>query len=205
MEKVSFQGGTMLCPVPAAMISCGKGEEKNIITIAWTGVINSDPPIAYVSVRKSRHSHGLIEQEKEFVINLPDQSLVKACDYCGVKSGRDIDKWQEMSLTPINGDEVACPMIAEAPLNLECRVIEQREYPTHDMFIAEIVKVHARKSLMNEAGRLCLDQAELVAYCHGGYYALASKPLGTFGYSVMKPKTKKKKDKERRARQRLKK
>mgnify|MGYP000854483950 CR=1 FL=1 len=205
MEKISFKGGAMLSPLPPAMVSCGRGEEKNILTIAWTGILNSDPPLTYISVRKSRHSHDIIEREGEFVINLPNEALAQQCDFCGVKSGRDVDKWEVLSLTPMAADEVGCPLIAETPVNLERRVIEKREYPTHDMFIAEIVRVHADASLMSGNGKIRLDKAGLLAYCHGEYFGLKSKPLGSFGYSVMKPKTKKKKDAQRRASQRVKK
>ncbi|MDD2217498.1 MAG: flavin reductase family protein [Eubacteriales bacterium] len=205
MKKVSFKGSAMLSPIPPIMVSCGKGGEKNIITIAWTGIINSDPPLTYISVRKSRHSHAIIEREREFIINLPNEAMASKCDYCGVKSGKDVNKWDETGLTPLPADEVGCPMIAEAPVNLECRVIEQKEYPTHDMFIAEIVKVHADASLEQENGKLRIDKAGLIAYCHGEYIPLKSKAVGTFGYSVMKPKTKKRKDAERRAMQRTKK
>lgn len=205
MKKVSFKGAAMLSPLPPAMISCGKGEEKNIITIAWTGIINSTPPLTYISVRKSRHSHAIIEKEGEFIINLPNEAIAAKCDYCGVKSGREIDKWKETGLTPLPAEEVGCPMIGEAPINLECRVTEQREYPTHDMFVAEIVRVHADAELMQENGKLRMDKAGLIAYCHGEYIPIRGRAVGTFGYSVMKPKTKKKKAAARRAMQRAKK
>ncbi len=204
MEKVSFKGGAMLSPLPPAMVSCGKGTDKNILTIAWTGIINSDPPLTYVSVRKSRHSHDIIAREGEFVINLPNEALAKQCDFCGVKSGRELDKWSEMSLTPMEADEVGCPLIEEAPVNLECRVVETREYPTHDMFIAEIVRVHVDANLLSGTGKIRLDKAGLLAYCHGEYFGMKSSPLGSFGFSVMKPKTKKRKDAQRRANQRAK-
>ena len=197
MAKKTLKPGTMLNPVPAVMVSCGEGEQANIITIGWTGIINSEPPITYVSVRKSRHSHQLISESGEYVINLTTEALVKATDYCGVKSGRDVNKWTEMGLTPVSGEAVSCPMIAESPVNLECKVIEVKEYPTHDMFIGEIVKVHADEKLFNEAGRLCLDEAGLISYSHGEYFALKREPLGKFGYSIMKPKTLKRYEKER--------
>lgn len=204
MEKVSFKGGAMLSPLPPAMVSCGKGAEKNILTIAWTGILNSDPPLTYVSVRKSRHSHAIITREGEFVINLPSETLARQCDFCGVKSGRELDKWAALSLTPLAAEEVGCPLIAEAPVNLECRVVEMREYPTHDMFIAEIVRVHVDASLLSGSGKIRLDKGRLLAYCHGEYFGIKSNPLGSFGYSVMKPKTKKKKDAQRRTNQRTK-
>ena len=189
--KKSFKPGALLSPVPAVMVSCGNGEEKNIITIGWTGIINSDPPITYISVRKSRHSHHLIEKTGEFVINLTTEKLAFAADYCGVKSGRDVDKFKEMRLTPESADIVKCPMIAQSPVNLECRVIEVKSDPTHDMFIAEIVAMHADDGIVNEKGKIDMSAAGLIAYVHGEYFGLKKAPLGRFGYSVMKPKTKK--------------
>ena len=189
--KKSFKPGTLLSPVPAVMVSCGDGEEKNIITIGWTGIINSDPPITYISVRKSRHCHHLIEKTGEFVINVTTEKLAFAADYCGVKSGRDVDKFKEMRLTPESADIVKCPMIAQSPVNLECRVIEVKSYPTHDMFIAEIVAMHADDEIVDEKGKIDMSAAGLIAYVHGEYFGLKKAPLGRFGYSVMKPKTKK--------------
>lgn len=191
MEKISLKPGTLLCPTPAVMVTCGQGEEQNIITIGWTGIINTQPPITYVSVRKSRHSHAIISKEKEFVINLTTEALAFATDYCGVKSGKDIDKFKEMKLTPVPAEIVSCPMIGESPVNLECKVIEVKEYPTHDMFIAEIVKIHVDKSVMDEDGRIALDKAGMLAYVHGEYFGIKKAPIGRFGFSVMKKKTKK--------------
>lgn len=196
MAKRTLKPGTMLNPVPAVMVSCGEGDDANIITIGWTGIINSEPPITYVSVRKSRHSHKLISESGEYVINLTTEKLVKETDFCGVKSGRDLDKWAEMKLTKVPGETVKCPMIGEAPVNLECKVIEVKEYPTHDMFIGEIVNVHADEKLFDEKGRLCLDKAGLISYSHGEYFGLKREPLGKFGYSIMKPKTRKRYEKE---------
>ena len=191
MAKRSLKPGTLLCPVPAVMVSCGSGEEKNIITIAWTGIINSDPPLTYVSVRKSRHSHHLIEESGEFVINATTEAMAFATDYCGVKSGRDVDKFKEMKLTPIPGEKVSCPMIAESPVNLECKVIEVHSYPTHDMFVGEIVAMHVDESVFDENGRMPIEELGLLTYAHGHYLGVKRKPIGRFGYSVMKPKTKK--------------
>lgn len=198
MSKTVFKPGTMLNPVPAVMVSCGDDTVNNIITIAWTGIINSDPPITYVSVRKSRYSHDIIERTGEFVINLTTEKLAFAADYCGVRSGRDVDKFKEMKLTAAKSREVGCPSIEESPVNIECRVIEMKEYPTHDMLIAEIVSVSVDDSLMDEKGKLCLDEAGLVAYNHGHYFALQKKEIGRFGYSVMKPKTRKRIEAEKR-------
>ena len=198
MPKTVFKPGTMLNPVPAVMVSCGDGKVSNIITIAWTWIINSDPPITYVSVRKSRFSHNIIEKTGEFVINLTTKKLAVAADYCGVRSGRDVDKFKEQKLTAAESRVVRCPSIEESPVNIECKVIEKKDYPTHDMFIAEIVSVSVDNDLMDENGRLCLDEAGLIAYNHGHYFALERRAIGRFGYSVMKPKTRKRIEAEKR-------
>ena len=195
-NKKSFKPGTLLSPVPAVMISCGNKEEKNIITIAWTGIINSEPPMTYISVRKSRHSHKLIAETKEFVINLTTEALTWSADYCGIKSGREIDKFEKMNLTPIPAEIVSCPMIAESPINLECKVVEMHEYPSHDMFVAEIVKVHVDENLVDENGKIDFAAAGLMAYVHGNYYGIKKNPIGRFGYSVMKPRTRKRLNKQ---------
>lgn len=199
MAKIAMKPGTMLNPVPVVMVSCGTGREANIITIAWTGIINTNPPMTYVSVQKSRHSHGLISKTGEFVINLTKEELAKATDFCGVKSGRDLDKAEKLGLTYTESSEVSCPMIAESPVNLECKVTEVKELGSHDMFMAEIVKVHADEALFDETGRLCLDRAGLLAYSHGEYFGLKKHPLGRFGYSIMKAKTRKRINREKAA------
>ena len=204
----------MLNPVPVVMVSCGEGgapdtdkhagqgARHNIITVAWTGIINSEPPMTYVSVRKSRYSHDIIMRTGEFVINLVNRDLTFATDFCGVRSGRDLDKFETCNLTPVASQVVSCPSIAESPVNIECRVTEVKELGSHDMFMAEIVSVSADDSLMDEKGALRLDKAGLVAYNHGHYYALQRSELGRFGYSVMKPKTRKRYNAEKRARTR---
>jgi flavin reductase (DIM6/NTAB) family NADH-FMN oxidoreductase RutF len=190
MKKITFKPGTMINPVPAVMVSCGtEAADYNIITIAWTGIVNSEPPMTYISVRESRHSHGIIEKSGEFVINLCTEALALAADYCGVKSGRDVNKFESQRLTPAPCQSVKCPMILEAPVNIECRVTETRHYPSHDMFVAEILAVHADESLLDKKGKL--DLSGLICYNHGEYFGLQEKPLEKFGYSVMKPKTKK--------------
>ena len=191
MSKLNFKPGTMLNPVPAVMVSCGTEDEHNIITVAWTGIVNSEPPMTYVSVRKQRYSHDMIAKTGEFVINMTTEELAFATDYCGVRSGRDVDKFKEQNLTPVKGEKVNCPVIKESPVNLECKVVEVHEYGSHDMFVAEIVNVQVDEDLMDEKGRIRLDQAGLVAYNHGEYFGLKKNPIGKFGYSVMKPKTKK--------------
>ena len=202
MSKTSFKPSTMLNPVPVVMVSCGEKNQYNIITIAWCGIINSEPPMTYISVRKSRFSHDILAKNKEFVINLVNEELVQATDYCGVKSGRDIDKFKQTGLTPISADLLKCPMIKESPINIECKVMDIVEYPSHDMFIAEIKKVHVDDELINNSGKILFEKAKLVCYNHGAYFALKALPIGGFGYSVMKPKTKKKKNGIKRANQR---
>lgn len=192
-EKISVKPGTLLAPVPAVMVSCGDEKESNIITIAWTGVINSDPPLTYVSVRPTRKSHELISRTGEFVINLVSEDLVRATDYCGCVSGSKVDKFKGAKLTKAKAQAVSCPLIAESRVNLECKVVEVRKYGTHDMFVGEIVAVDADKDLFDEKGALRLDKAGLVAYSHGRYYGLKARAFGSFGFSVMKPKTAKRK------------
>ena len=196
MGKRSFKGGAMLNPVPAVMVSCGR-RKPNIITIAWTGIVNSNPPMTYISVRKERYSHNIIENTGEFVINLCSEELAFATDFCGVRSGRDTDKFKEMKLTPERAEIVRCPMIKESPVNIECRVREIIELGSHDMFIADILKVHVDEQYIDRSGRIRLDQASLVAYNHGEYFGLKRQPIGKFGFSVMKPKTKKRINREK--------
>lgn len=198
MAKIEFKPGTMLNPVPAVMVSCGDGEIKNIITIAWTGIINSQPPMTYISVRKERYSHDIIKKTGEFVINLTTEKLAFATDYCGVRSGRDVDKFKTQNLTAMASKVVNCPSIGESPVNIECKVTEIKELGSHDMFMAKIVGVSVEEELMDSSGRLCLDEAGLIAYNHGHYFPLAKSELGRFGYSVMKPKTKKRLAAQRR-------
>lgn len=191
MSKIIWKPGTMIYPVPAVMVSCGNWPEtKNIITIAWTGTICSDPAMCYISVRKNRFSHGLITETGEFVINLTNESLARATDWCGVKSGRDFDKFKEMGLTAIAATQVKAPMIAEAPVNIECRVTEIKELGSHDMFLAEVLAVHADQQFVHpEKGSLDLASAKLITYMHGHYYHLG-KPIGKFGWTVEKKKRK---------------
>ncbi len=203
MKKIAFKGGAMLNPVPVVMVSLGKNN-PNIITIAWTGIVNSDPPMTYISVRRERHSYEILKEEREFVINLVNEELAEAADFCGVRSGRNVDKFQKMNLNPGKCEVVSCPLIEESPVNLECKVVEVHEYGTHDMFVAEICRVHVNEDLIDENGRIMLDEAGMVAYCHGEYFGLKRKPIGKFGYSVMKPKTRKRINKENRNKQKKK-
>ena len=190
--KIKSKPGPLTAPLPAVMVSCGDMENSNILTIAWTGIINSHPPITYVSVRKERFSHRIISETGEFVINLTTDDLAGAMDFCGVKSGRDTDKFRHLGLTREQGDVVAAPLIAESPVNLECRVIEVKEFPTHDMFIAEIVSVHIDERFVDENGAYDFGAMDLIAFSHGKYDRLRPEEKGFFGYSVMKPSTAKK-------------
>lgn len=185
MSKQVWKPGNLLAPVPPVLVSCGNMEKPNLITIAWAGTINSDPVRVSISVRPQRYSHGLITESGEFVINLPTQKILRAVDWCGVKSGRDVDKFKEMGLTAVPGSAVSAPVLAESPLNLECRVFQTIPLGSHDLFLADVVAVDVDEDLLDEAGRLRLDKAGLAAYVHGTYYALG-KQLGTFGYSVRK-------------------
>lgn len=203
MKRRVLSSGAVMAPVPAVMVSCGReGETPNIITIAWTGIVNSNPPMTYISVRKERFSHDIIADTKEFVINLTTEELAFATDWCGVKSGRDFDKFREQKLTPVTSEKVSCPSIGESSLSIECRVTEVKELGSHDMFLAEIVSMTAQEELMDENGELHLEKAGLMAYSHGHYFPVSSREIGRFGYSVMKPKTRKKYEAAKRARRR---
>lgn len=203
MKRRVLSSGAVMAPVPAVMVSCGReGETPNIITIAWTGIVNSNPPMTYISVRKERFSHDIIADTKEFVINLTTEELAFATDWCGVKSGRDFDKFREQKLTPVTSEKVSCPSIGESPLSIECRVTEVKELGSHDMFLAEIVSMTAQEELMDENGELHLEKAGLMAYSHGHYFPVSSREIGRFGYSVMKPKTRKKYEAAKRAKRR---
>lgn len=191
--KIRSKEGPLMAPLPTVMVSCGDMKNSNILTIAWTGIISSNPPRTYISIQKPRYSYNIIKESGEFVINLTSEQLVKAMDYCGVKSGRDVDKFKEMRLTKEAADEVSCPMIAESPVNLECRIIEAKEMGSHTMFIADIVAVHVDEKYVDEKGAYNFGDMKLVAFNHGKYYSINQQPLGFFGYSIMKPKTAKRK------------
>ena len=184
--RMLWKPGNMVYPVPAVMVTAADREGKsNIITIAWTGTVCTNPPMAYISVRPERYSYGMLKETGEFVINLTTEKLVRATDYCGVKSGRDTDKWKETGLTPIPAQEVNVPLIKESPVNIECRVSEIRELGSHHMFLARVVAVDVDEAYLNEQGRFELQKAAPIVYSHGEYYGLSSL-LGTFGYSVRK-------------------
>ncbi|PKM85176.1 MAG: flavin reductase family protein [Firmicutes bacterium HGW-Firmicutes-11] len=190
-KRLLGKPGTMLYPVPVVMVSCSDGTKDNIITVAWTGIVNSEPPILSVSIRKSRLSHSIIEKSREFVVNLTTEALVSATDFCGVRSGRDLDKFETLSLTKLPASVVNCPMIGESPVNIECRVRDVIEFPSHDVFFADIVAVHAGEDLFNREDKFELEKAGLLCFSHGGYFGVKQETLGRFGFSVMKPKTKK--------------
>ena len=189
MPKTKWKGGTLLAPVPPALVTCSDGERDNVLTVAWTGILNSDPPKTYISVRPSRYSHELICKSGEFAIHLTTKALARATDWCGVYTGAKVDKFERCRLTKELANEIACPIIAEAPLALECRVTDVIHLGSHDMFMADIVAVDVDDSLIDEKGKLHLDRAGLLAYAHGEYFELGKK-LGSFGYSVAKKKKK---------------
>lgn len=188
-QKRSFKPGTMIYPLPAVMVSCGNSpEEYNIITVAWTGTLCTNPPLCYISVRPERHSYELLKKNMEFVINLTTESLAKATDWCGVKSGRDVNKFAEMGLTPLSAEVVGCPIIAESPLSIECRVKEIVPLGTHDMFIAEVVNMLADEQFINpKTDKFELTDSDLLVYTHGAYHRMGEK-IGKFGWSVEKKK-----------------
>lgn len=189
MSKEKWKGGTLLSPVPPALVSCGTLEKPNVLTVAWTGIINSDPPKTYVSIRPSRYSYGLIKESGEFVINLTTSELVRAADFCGVHSGAHKDKFALCGLTPEPSFEVGAPSVAESPVSLECRVSDVIELGTHHMFLADIVAVGVDKEYIDAAGKLRLDKCALAAYSHGDYFELGKK-IGSFGFSVRKKRGK---------------
>lgn len=189
MPKISLKAGTLLAPLPAVLVTCGTKEKANVLTIAWTGIINTVPPMTYISVRPERHSYNIIKETGEFVINLTTSAMAKETDFCGVRSGRDIDKISRCRLHLTAGETVSAPVIEESPLSLECRVTEIKELGSHHMFIAEITKVRLEERFMDSKGKINLQQAGLMAYSHGEYFSLGRK-LGDFGFSVRKkPKT----------------
>ena len=186
MAKITFKPGNILYSLPAVMVSVADREGKsNIFTVAWAGTVCTNPPMVGISVRPSRYSHHMIVETGEFVINLTTRALARATDYCGVRSGRDVDKWKETGLTPVQSDVVKAPCIAQSPVNIECRVTQTLQLGSHDLFIAQVAAVHADDQYMDAKGRFHLEQALPMVYSHGEYYDLGKK-LGNFGYSVKK-------------------
>ena len=185
MSKVQWKGGTLIYPIPAVMVSCGTMEKSNIITVAWTGILNTNPAMCYISVRPERYSHDIIKENGEFAINLTTRQLAYATDWCGVKSGRDVDKFKEMKLTKEKANIISVPLIKESPVSVECKVKEIVPLGSHDMFVAEIVAIDADEKYIDEKGAFDISKCDLIAYANGGYYPLESK-IGKFGYSVQK-------------------
>ena len=196
MAKQFWKAGNMLYPVPAVMVSCNReGEKPNIITVAWAGTVCTNPAMLSISVRPERYSYDIIKETKEFVVNLTTQELTYATDYCGVRSGRDVDKFAEMKLTPQPSQKIKAVGIAESPVNIECKVVEIKELGSHHLFLAEVVGVTVEDSYMDEKGKFHLNDIGLVAYSHGEYFELGEK-LGKFGYSVQKKKSEKESQKK---------
>lgn len=185
MSKITWKPSTLLSPTPPAMITCGDMENSNIITIAWTGIVNTIPPMTYISVRPERHSYNIIKQSSEFVINLTDKKLIRAADWCGARTGAKFDKFKEMNLDKEPVSQLSCPAIAQSPLNLECRVKDIISLGSHDMFLAEIVAINVEARLIDDTGKLRLDKACLAAFAHGEYFELGQK-VGSFGFAVRK-------------------
>ncbi|MBQ2450119.1 MAG: flavin reductase family protein [Lachnospiraceae bacterium] len=186
MAKISFKPGNMLYPLPVVMVSVADKEgNSDIVTVAWAGTICTNPPMVSISVRPERFSHHMLMETGEFVINLTTKELAFATDYCGVKSGRDVDKWKEMNLTPVMGNVVKVPCIAESPVNIECKVVKVEKLGSHDMFVAEVVAVQVDDAYMDEKNSFHLSNANPIVYSHGEYYLLGEK-LGRFGYSIQK-------------------
>ena len=187
--KQSWKPGTMIYPLPAVLVSCGSTvERRNLITVAWTGTICTNPAMCYISIRPERHSYEIIKEDMEFTINLTTETMAHATDWCGVKSGRDYDKWKETGLTPMPGEKVSCPYINESPLSIECRVKEIIRLGSHDMFIAEVLNVLADEKYFDaETGAFDLSAASPISYSHGGYFTQGEK-IGGFGWTVKKKK-----------------
>ena len=189
MGKIVWKPGTFLYPIPAVMVSCGTMEKSNIITVAWAGTICSDPVMLSISVRKERYSHRIISETKEFVVNLTTKDLCRATDYCGVRSGRDVDKFKEMKLHKEKASIVKCPMIQESPVSVECKVKQIKNLGSHTMFIAEVVAINADEKYIDDKGAFDITKCDLIAYANGNYMALGKK-VGKFGFSVRKKKKK---------------
>ena len=187
MGKIMWKPGTFLYPLPVIMVSCGTMEKSNIITVAWTGILNTNPATVYISVRPSRYSYNLIKEKGEFVINLTNKDLARATDWCGVRTGGKVDKFKEMKLHKEKANFVKCPMIKESPVSVECKVKEIKEMGSHHVFIADVLAIHADEQYIDGKGAFDISKCDLIAYANGHYYALGKK-LGKFGFSVQKRK-----------------
>lgn len=187
MAKIKWKPGTLTAPVPPVLVSCSDGEHDNLITVAWTGILSSDPPKTYISLRPERYSYELVKKSGEFTINLPSSHIIRSIDFCGVRSGRDVDKFEACRLTKEAGNEVSCPSVAESPISIECRVTDEIDLGSHHMFMADIVGVNVDERYVDEKGKLHIEKCALAAYAHGSYFAMGKK-IGSFGYSVKKRK-----------------
>lgn len=193
MGKVMWKPGTFIYPLPAVLVSCGTMEKSNIITVAWTGILNTNPATVYISVRPERYSYNLIKEQGEFVINLTNEQLAYVTDWCGVKSGKNVDKFKEMKLTKQKANFVKCPMIEQSPASIECRVKEIKEFGSHHTFIAEVLAINADEKYIDKTGKFDISKCNLITYSNGNYYKLGSK-IGKFGFSVQKNKNKNRKN-----------
>ncbi len=193
MAKKIWKSGIFIYPIPAVMVSCGDMENSNIITVAWTGILNTNPAKVYISVRPERYSYNIIKEKKEFVINLTNKDLAYATDWCGVKTGAKVDKFKEMHLTKEECQFVSAPAIKESPVSIECKVTDIKEFGSHHMFIADVMSIDADEKYINEKGSFDISKCNLIAYANGGYYELGRK-IGKFGFSVEKKKKKKQKN-----------
>lgn len=187
MSKTIWKPGNFIYPLPVVMVSCGNMENSNIITVAWTGIVNTEKPMCYISVRKERYSHNIIKNTKEFAINLTTKNLAYATDWCGVKTGAKVDKFKEMHLTKEKANFIKSPLIKESPVSIECKVKEIKEMGSHDMFIAEVLSIDADEKYIDEKGTFDITKCDLIAYANGKYFTLG-KQIGKFGYSVQKKK-----------------
>lgn len=187
MSKVVWKAGTFEYPIPAVMVSCGDMEKSNIVTVAWTGILNTDPAMVYISLRPTRHSYDIIKNTGEFVINLTTQNLARQTDWCGVRSGEKFDKFKEMNLHKEKANFVKCPLIKESPVSIECKVKKIEELGSHHMFIGEVLSIDADDKYIDEKGAFDISKCDLIAYANGGYYPLGKK-IGKFGFSVQKKK-----------------
>ena len=185
MSKTMWKPGTFIYPIPAVMVSCGDMEKSNIITVAWTGILNTNPAMVYISVRPERYSYNLIKEQGEFVINLTNKELARATDWCGCRTGRKFDKFKEMNLHKEKANFVKCPMIKESPVSIECKVKEIKELGSHNMFIADVLAINADEKYIDEKGAFDISKCDLISYSNGGYYTQGKK-IGKFGYSVQK-------------------
>lgn len=196
MSKVTWKAGNFIYPIPAVLVTVGTMKKSNIITVAWTGTINTNPAMLYISVRKERFSYSIIKKQKEFIINLTNENLAYATDFCGVKSGKDIDKFETLKLTKQKANFVKCPMIGESPVSIECKVISESDLGSHTMFCAEVKAINVDDKYIDKNGSFDISKCKLIAYSNGGYYSLGKK-IGKFGFSVQKKNKKSKNGKKK--------